>query len=242
MREIAVFLLLGCVLRGCRALLPTFPPRSGAGLVLPQLNMKTKLPDFPETEPMLGDLPWNFEYITFVSSNQMKVREVQMILGDNFPWELRTHSVELFEPQAPPIEVSRSKCRQAVNICQGPVIVEDTSLCFNALNGLPGPYIKWFYEAVGNEGLAKMLEGYEDKTGTIANPANAPLPPTTHPATLYTIYITHHTHSHHTHHTHTLTHPHHTHTHQPTPSACSPLAWVPGTTPSPSWAAPTEWS
>eukprot|EP00601_Ochromonadales_sp_CCMP2298_P009023 CAMPEP_0173202616 /NCGR_PEP_ID=MMETSP1141-20130122/19072_1 /TAXON_ID=483371 /ORGANISM="non described non described, Strain CCMP2298" /LENGTH=209 /DNA_ID=CAMNT_0014128001 /DNA_START=139 /DNA_END=768 /DNA_ORIENTATION=- len=126
--------------------------------------MKTKLPDFPETEPMLGDLPWNFEYITFVSSNQMKVREVQMILGDNFPWELRTHSVELFEPQAPPIEVSRSKCRQAVNICQGPVIVEDTSLCFNALNGLPGPYIKWFYEAVGNEGLAKMLEGYEDKT------------------------------------------------------------------------------
>jgi inosine/xanthosine triphosphate pyrophosphatase family protein len=23
-------------------------------------------------------------------------------------------------------------------------VVEDTSLCFNALNGLPGPYIKWW--------------------------------------------------------------------------------------------------
>ena len=43
----------------------------------------------------------------------------------------------------------------------GPVIVEDTSLCFNALNGLPGPYVKWFYEAVGNEGLVKILDGFE---------------------------------------------------------------------------------
>jgi inosine/xanthosine triphosphate pyrophosphatase family protein len=24
---------------------------------------------------------------------------------------------------------------------QGPVLVEDTCLCFNALNGLPGPYV-----------------------------------------------------------------------------------------------------
>lgn len=24
---------------------------------------------------------------------------------------------------------------------QGPVLVEDTCLCFNALNGLPGPYM-----------------------------------------------------------------------------------------------------
>jgi non-canonical purine NTP pyrophosphatase (RdgB/HAM1 family) len=53
---------------------------------------------------------------------------------------------------------------KAVKLCKGPVIVEDTSLCFNALNGLPGPYIKWFYEAIGNEGLAKLLEGFEDKS------------------------------------------------------------------------------
>lgn len=33
-----------------------------------------------------------------------------------------------------------------------PVIIEDVSLCFDALNGLPGPYIKWFLEKVGHEG------------------------------------------------------------------------------------------
>eukprot|EP00597_Dinobryon_sp_UTEXLB2267_P008566 CAMPEP_0170097664 /NCGR_PEP_ID=MMETSP0019_2-20121128/29359_1 /TAXON_ID=98059 /ORGANISM="Dinobryon sp., Strain UTEXLB2267" /LENGTH=188 /DNA_ID=CAMNT_0010319975 /DNA_START=186 /DNA_END=752 /DNA_ORIENTATION=+ len=88
-----------------------------------------------------------------------------MILGGKYPWELICHNVDLTEPQATPIEVSRAKCAQAALLCEGPVIVEDTSLCFNALNGLPGPYIKWFYEAIGNEGLVKLLDGYEDKSG-----------------------------------------------------------------------------
>lgn len=37
-------------------------------------------------------------------------------------------------------------------------------MCFNAYNGLPGPYIKWFLKAVGVKGLAKMVEPFEDKT------------------------------------------------------------------------------
>lgn len=103
-------------------------------------------------------------YLTFVSSNSMKIREVKLLLGDSFPLELRCVNLELEEPQATPIEISQAKCRQAAALCDGPVIVEDTSLCFNALNGLPGPYIKWFYESIGNEGLSKLLLGFEDKT------------------------------------------------------------------------------
>jgi len=41
-----------------------------------------------------------------------------------------------------------------------PVFIEDTSLCYNAMKGLPGPYIKWFFDKVGNEGLYKMLGGF----------------------------------------------------------------------------------
>ena len=44
-------------------------------------------------------------------------------------------------------------------------ITEDTSLCFNAYKGLPGPYIKWFLDAVHVEGLANMVESFDDKTG-----------------------------------------------------------------------------
>lgn len=39
-------------------------------------------------------------------------------------------------------------------------MTEDTALCFEALNGLPGPYIKDFLTNIGHEGtlLALYLE------------------------------------------------------------------------------------
>lgn len=40
------------------------------------------------------------------------------------------------------------------------VQIEDTSLCFDALGGLPGPYIKWFLEKLGPDGLPKLLGLY----------------------------------------------------------------------------------
>ena len=56
------------------------------------------------------------------------------------------------------------KCRLAAMQVQGPVLVEDTSLCFNALGGLPGIYIKWFLDKLGHEGLNNMLAAYADKS------------------------------------------------------------------------------
>lgn len=44
----------------------------------------------------------------------------------------------------------------------------DTSLCFTALNDLPGPYIKWFLEGLGNQGLFNLLAPYDDKTAFAA--------------------------------------------------------------------------
>ncbi|KAF4530998.1 hypothetical protein B566_EDAN009742 [Ephemera danica] len=61
-------------------------------------------------------------------------------------------------------EICRLKCLKAARLIQGPVIVEDTSLCFNSLGGLPGPYIKWFLEKLGPEGLHRLLTGWEDKS------------------------------------------------------------------------------
>ena len=58
------------------------------------------------------------------------------------------------------------KCKSAYELIQGPVIVEDTCLGFNAMKGLPGPYIKWFLKSIGPEGLHKMLAGFEDKSAT----------------------------------------------------------------------------
>lgn len=72
--------------------------------------------------------------------------------------------VDLPELQGEIDEISRLKCKEAARIVQGPVIVEDTCLCFNALKGLPGPYIKWFLDKLGPEGLHTLLAGWEDKS------------------------------------------------------------------------------
>ncbi|KAH7949172.1 hypothetical protein HPB49_005727 [Dermacentor silvarum] len=76
---------------------------------------------------------------------------------------LDNRAVELVEPQGESDAVCRTKCEAAARLVGGPVLVEDTSLCFNALGGLPGPYVKWFLDKIGSEGLHRMLAGFEDK-------------------------------------------------------------------------------
>lgn len=71
--------------------------------------------------------------------------------------QLQYQKLDLPELQGEPDFVCTSKCKSAAAITNGPVIVEDTSLCFNALKGLPGPYIKWFYEKLGSDGLHRLL-------------------------------------------------------------------------------------
>lgn len=104
--------------------------------------------------------------ITFVTGNAKKLEEVKLYLarGGDLPFDLVNQKVDLPELQGEPEEISAEKCKLAAEQVGGPVIVEDTSLCFNALNGLPGPYIKWFLEKTGHTGLNNLLAAYEDKS------------------------------------------------------------------------------
>ncbi|KAF2352382.1 Inosine triphosphate pyrophosphatase [Trinorchestia longiramus] len=102
--------------------------------------------------------------LTFVTGNAKKLKEVVAILGDSFPVSIRSLAIDLPEYQGEADDVTRKKCLAAAQEVKAPVIIEDTCLCFNALGGLPGPYIKWFLEKLGPEGLYKMLAGFEDKS------------------------------------------------------------------------------
>lgn len=48
----------------------------------------------------------------------------------------------------------------------GPCITEDTALAFEALDGLPGPYIKDFLGKLGLDGLNTLLAGFPSKSAT----------------------------------------------------------------------------
>ena len=104
--------------------------------------------------------------VTFVTGNAKKLEEVRAILssGREDVIELRSERLDLPELQGEPEEVAREKARLAARALGGPALVEDTSLCFNALGGLPGVYVKWFLEKTGHEGLNNMLAAYEDKS------------------------------------------------------------------------------
>lgn len=75
-----------------------------------------------------------------------------------------SHKLDLPELQGEPQYIAAQKCKMAFDILKSPVITEDTCLCFNALQGLPGPYIKWFLQKLGHEGLTKIIADYDDKT------------------------------------------------------------------------------
>ena len=65
--------------------------------------------------------------------------------------------IDLPEYQGEPDDVALQKCKEAAKYINGPVIIEDTCLCFNALGGLPGPYIKWFLKKLGPSGNAFVV-------------------------------------------------------------------------------------
>lgn len=102
--------------------------------------------------------------LTFVTGNIKKLEEVRAILGNTFPLEVINYKLDLPELQGEIDEVSIKKCQEAARELKRPVFIEDTSLCFNALKGLPGPYIKWFLEKLKPEGLHNLLTGWEDKS------------------------------------------------------------------------------
>lgn len=100
--------------------------------------------------------------ITFVTNTEGKVLEAQAILGSEF--KLTHHKLDLDEIQA--IDghaVVERKAREAYSILKTPILIEDTSLYFDAWNGLPGALARWFLDAVGCEGICKMFASEQNR-------------------------------------------------------------------------------
>jgi len=103
--------------------------------------------------------------IYFVTGNKDKLREVKEILNIH-GIEILQAEIDLPEFQGSYEEVSIAKAKMAYDKLKKPLFVDDTSLSFTALNGLPGVYIKDFLSALGHEGLNKILSSYDDKSAT----------------------------------------------------------------------------
>jgi len=98
--------------------------------------------------------------LIFATSNPGKIKEAQEILGV----KVNGTSLEIEEIQSlDPLKVALAKARAYFDALKEPLFVEDTSLSFEGLKGLPGPYISDMAKALGNSGLAELLKGRSRK-------------------------------------------------------------------------------
>ncbi len=90
--------------------------------------------------------------LTLVTGNPNKLEEARRITGV----EIEGVEIDLPEIQSLHLEeVLRAKADEAWRRVGRPVVVEETGLELVAMNGFPGPLVKWMLDAIGPEGIAR---------------------------------------------------------------------------------------
>jgi len=90
----------------------------------------------------------------FITGNQGKFKEVKAILPEVEQLDIDLDEIQEIDTK----KIIGHKLNEASKKHDGDFIVEDTSLYLEALNGLPGPLIKWLLQTIGNEGLVSLAE------------------------------------------------------------------------------------
>lgn len=60
-------------------------------------------------------------------------------------------------------EIARGKAEFAYEVLSRPLIVDDTGLFIDALDGFPGPCAAYVHDTIGNAGVLKLMEGVENR-------------------------------------------------------------------------------
>lgn len=98
--------------------------------------------------------------IFFATTNQGKISEAREILGI----EIDGVGLDIDEVQSlDPKEVAIKKALSYFDKLKRPILVEDTSLVFEGLGNLPGPFIDYFSKELGNDGLVDLLKNNKNR-------------------------------------------------------------------------------
>lgn len=96
------------------------------------------------------------KYLKIATSNHNKIKEIESILGEGV---LQSVIIDLTEIQHENmLMVAEHKAKEAYNTLGEAVLIEDTSVCIESMDNLPGPFIKWFLKALGNKGIIQATD------------------------------------------------------------------------------------
>lgn len=117
-----------------------------------------KVADFIEKQELYS--PQNDPVaLTFITTNDKKFQEIHTIIPD-----AKQRHIDLPKIQdATADELVKAKLLAALDFEDGHVIVSETFLEIDCLNGLPGPHTKDFMQTLGVEGLLKLLSTHQEK-------------------------------------------------------------------------------
>lgn len=99
---------------------------------------------------------------TMVTSNAHKAKEVAAFFAGTAT--VRHVALEIPELRSDDVAViAREKARYAFGVLKEPVIVDDTAFSIDALHGFPGPYAAYVLNAIGNQGILRLMDGIADR-------------------------------------------------------------------------------
>lgn len=102
--------------------------------------------------------------IYYITENKRKIERARKIC-ENTSIEIEQIQIETPEIQAVDSgEIAQYSARFAGEKLGKPVIKLDVSFHINALNGFPGPFVKYINQWLGPEHVIKMLEGIKDRS------------------------------------------------------------------------------
>ena len=101
--------------------------------------------------------------ITFVTGNEMKVRHANTAVKE-FGIMFVSQKLDIIESrQENPDSVATEKAIQAIKLLDKPLIVEDSCIFIEALNGFPKTFIHFVESTIGINNILKMMKGVKNR-------------------------------------------------------------------------------
>jgi XTP/dITP diphosphohydrolase len=102
--------------------------------------------------------------VSFVTGNEHKFEEMRSIMKEKGIDSERI-DYDYPEVQSDELEIIASEgARHSREVLGRAIVVEDSGLFINALNGFPGPYSSYVQQKIGNEGILKVMIGIKDRS------------------------------------------------------------------------------
>ncbi len=100
--------------------------------------------------------------LTVISSNQRKLDELKLLLGDDFEVEVMKFEYPELKLDDP-CDISKAAAKMLAERVKKTVLVEDSGFFIDALNGFPGTSTKYVHNLIGIRGFLKLMKGMKNR-------------------------------------------------------------------------------